>query len=467
MLEQAAAPGAPKQREALVQLGLAALAADDREGAERFLQSTEEPVPSGALYLRALLADRAGASPEAEETLTRLADHETGTGGSVYAVAARRLLGSAAERHGQHHEAGRRYRQALAAWPGDPAATVRLLRNELRERYAALSGGCESSVRDEAHSDMEAASGVGFGRFLVALNQWLDVASADGGGGTPPPLPEDGDPMALGPSRRLVLRALFAGGGTAEAAAWLAQCPEQAGGDPLLIALGALLPHLASLRTAWEGRATEADRRALRELQMPDAGGLADAPLLPLWRLAVQLALDPQGPMDLRTLLQTVEPEHQPEQASLIAALGLFAAGVAQRQAAAELWHRASFPPERLPAGLATVLTALAAYVAGDDGAFLQHYAELETAWPEHLPCSEEGLFLAAGRARVRANDLAPLTDSGGFIPPTLTALASPEVRELLGLAYARSAALDPNHSLPHLEQSLDFLTSLQKEPET
>ena len=449
----------PKGAEAAVQLGLVELAGGDLEAAADCLRQSGEPLSGSALYLAALLAERRGQDDSALHLLDRIVTADAQEG-SVYAAAAWRLRGALAERQGSAARAAEQYRHALVLWPGDRAAAARLGRIWLHEAWEGI--GADPEVRPEPalHGLWDDVAGIGWAAPLVQAREWLGFAAAGARGDTRVAAPQD--PAGAG-LRRLALWSLLTAGrlaqARAKARAWAAEAPEEDG----LAAADAILEGAAVVGALWKGRPSrklweEAGQAALRlavlRERRPEDRGLA------FWNDVIRLALDP-GLAETGELFPDgmAEGEGLRPRRAFAAVAGLFAEGPERRRAAAAL-ARELFATEALAGTwVQNAAACLVAFAAGSEDELLDRYAAVEER-VEELPCDPAGLYVAACEARLRAGAVDAITH--GVIPDSLADLTHPEVRRVVGSAYAvraaRSAERDVRAALKDCKQALELL---------
>ncbi len=456
-----------KSPEAQVQLGLLALAVGDLAEAEACLNALLPPLPPAAHYLAGLLYDRQGDVSHTRAALLPLeqAGQEVV---SVYVPAAHRLVGSLDERQDEPALASEQYRRALSFWPRDPVAVARLARLCLWRTCAGLRDGQPPQPEPALENLWPLCERVAWAADLPVLAAWLDAGwtgllptREDG-----PALPGGGLWSGRG-ARRILLRALLAAGHHDEAAghasAWSAEQPD----DPYLAAMAFLLARFPLIRGSWGCPPDHDVSAALEDARSRLARArdhLPDDPVVAFWHDVTRLALEPHLAQTEDLCRAGAPSDGRATTRGLVsAALGLFSRSLDRRRESADLCDRLLAELDLPDAALAHVLSGLAAYVRGDDNAFLDHYKHLEDGWPQAVPCAEAELFVAAGRARLRADDLDSLTNSSGFIPDSLADLTHPEIRQVLGLAFARRAAQavegSPALALECIQQAMDFLS--------
>lgn len=131
-----------------------------------------------------------------------------------------------------------------------------------------------------------------------------------------------------------------------------------------------------------------------------------------------------------------------------------------RRRAAADLASAgSSFPPGWSDLVSATVL-ALASWIRGDEDGYLSQYSRLAPHLDE-LPVDGRALWLAAARVWFRRGQWTRLTE--GELPACVEDLSHPEVRLIVGLAYARLAAdtSDSRAAERLVRQARDMLSDL------
>ena len=142
---------------------------------------------------------------------------------------------------------------------------------------------------------------------------------------------------------------------------------------------------------------------------------------------------------------------------TLSAVLGLFSEEQTRQRAALacqELAQAGAFAD----AGMESLVLCLAAYVTGDEQAYLAQYRLLEQDWPT-LPCSDADLYVAACQIRLRSQETEDIIY--GFIPEALSDLGDRRVRHAIGLAFAKSAALHASTNARTARGELDSALEL------
>jgi len=453
--------GGAKEVEAEIQLGMLELAGGGLDIAAERLRALPEPLPGPACYLAALLAEATGRPEEARRQLDRIVTAEPSVAG-VYAATAWRLKGRVEEREGRPDRAAELYRQALAGWPSDGAAAVRLGRILMHEGLRRLAAG-ESWRPDPALEEVERKTGaIPWARPIVELRDWLRLKPPNGEERDRPSLPSAPAGAAL---RRLAIRLLLDAGLRREAEqyarSWSAEEPE----DLPLAAAAAILSAAAKLRAFCEKGAPQPQRDSVESL----AGRLASLHLLcpsdralAFWRDAARLALTPEVSVtgDLFAAAPATDEDRLPARA-FAAVAGLFAEDAERRREAAHaccgLLHAFAEGAPRETAAF------LAAFADGGDDEILARYATVEERL-ETLPCEVAGAYVAACEARLRTGAVEAVTH--GAIPDSLAELSHPDVRRVVGLAYAASAARkaerDVRAALSEAQQAIELLADTE-----
>lgn len=444
----------PKAGDAHAQLGLIAVAQGDHETARAHLAEAAPGTGGAARHLAGLLDGDPGTEPGAEAG--QVAD------GALYAAAALRRAGAERERQGDAAGAAAAYREALARWPGDPVAGARLARIWLREVFEHLG-------RDQPHAAEPAlagfwdnpatpswASGLPRLQRLLVGEPGSDAAAAR----------LEGDPGPASAAWALLeLRRLVTGGRPDTAAQHAEQWSDGHDGGPLRVAaltLAAARETGALLR----GEADPARRRAAADL----LGGLEalaeDAQgdrRLAFWRRLLAFALDPSATrVDELAAASTGDTGDTAahDRRALVAFAGLFSTDTERRTLAAAQWAKPDTLDATAPVGeVAEVARCLAAHAAGNDAEFVRRFADLHHD-PGALPCELAELYVAASESCLRTGAVDVVTE--GDIPEQLADLADPDVRRVIGLAYAhraaRAAALDPRAALDDVVQAIELM---------
>lgn len=452
----------PKSVEARAQLGLLAVAQGDHDAAAEYLQQIPDPKPACAKYLAALLAERQGDAAEARHWLDNI--ESTAPRASVYVAAAHRLHGAIEERAGNSIAAVERYRRALSCWQNDFASAARLGRIWLREAYDRIRRRENVAPEPALDGRWSAVSNVGWATLLPTLHDWLVTAAQWADRPTrltlPPALLQSPAGAAL---KRLVVWTLMATGQTGKAAEVARAWAAQDAADPHLAAAVAILNgagDLSALYLNGGGGTARAQVEALTARLAAVRARLSSDPAIVFWYDAARLLLDPallEREQPFATVLS--DGNRPPSQRALAAVVGLFSPDAAHRQRAADLCQQlltdGAFADETTQAAV----TCLTACVSGSDGDFLNGYNVIEQDLSV-LPCDEAEIYVAASEARLRVGAIDDITH--GFIPDSLTELTHPDVRRVIGLAYARRAARDAEKdvraALNDLEQAMELL---------
>ncbi|HVR06925.1 MAG TPA: hypothetical protein VMW75_02660, partial [Thermoanaerobaculia bacterium] len=470
-----------KAIEAEVQLGMLALSAGDTAAASECLARVPQPLPPPACYLAALVAEREGRADETQQEVDRaLAAGPSPRG--VYAAAAWRLHGRLAEREGRAEEAAEAYRQALDRWPADRAAIVRLGRVRLRTELPRLGTGAAWRHDPALAALGEAASAIAWARPMAELREWL--LAAEPGEEMHPPLPgapagrrrrssrtrRDGarpplPPQPAGPAlERLALRLLLGAGRRREAAerasAWCATDHE----DLALAAAAAVLATALVLQSGAASGGAPARWAAVEGL----AGRLASLrlkgvsdPAVSFWHDATRLALAPELAATGELCVAAPADGGPPQRAAFAAVVRLFSSDAEWRRNAAEACRELLAEGAFAERSQHDAVAFLVAMAGADDDELVARYTAVE-AHLETVPCVASDAYVTASEARLRSGAVDAVTH--GAIPDSLAELDDPEVRRVVGLAYAlraaRRAERDPRGALNEAGQAIELLTA-------
>ena len=428
----------PKGPEARAQLALAALRRQDLASAARWLAGIEARFPA-VLYAQGLLEMRRGNLDRACASLQSLVTR-FGPATAPYGQAAERLLAAIAELQGNAAVAERLYRECLVTVPRDAVTSARLARLLLLREYSDAIPGIGADIQEINALLRQGSQTVDWcssyqllHRLLAGPTEQLDAVASELAAM---------DAASDRPSawRQLLLRRYLVAGAPTKALHLAADHPD----DPspefvrtrLILRSWALVEQLAAAPAPSElAIAVEAAAALIREI---DAVPAAAAEHLSQWRFflgqSIALAhapdaasaadawrdLAPQPWAELPALWSSEEPLRQQAAGELRALLDL---------AKSPAWARSHL-----------VLRAICDWILGNDDEYRTAYAALQTDL-DVLPIRGVSLWLAAARIAFARHEWGELLQ--GELPPCVADLAEPNVRFLLGLAYARAAAED------------------------
>jgi len=479
----------PKALEAKAQLALLAIRRNDLDTAEDYLTDLPVVFPA-ALYTQALLQARRGNIDKAYEMLSSY-DVRFGSVDSPYSAASKRLMAGLMERQGNINEAERLYRDTLATYPGDIAASACLGRILLRKLYVQAIEDIQNR-NDEVEALIKVASvnplncikwshthGILYSLLVCPEEQlsarYSEILSTY-------KTPEQALPFLQVITRRLlgarradeareVLEILKDEGSFAKNCSWYWRTRQILGAWHLLRRVWSpyKLPEQSVIdaevrniqakhmdnKTAfdiWSAVESKLRREALavcisQEVfqEIPDYIKQIDSSLsddsdeiMWRWRFLLQQALvlsDSLEPVFEADLWQKLEPwpgAYLP---------GLWASNPEEQTRAAQML--ASFiESEQLAWNREqrVLLQALIAKATGDEDVYLENYQLLEPVI-EDLPVEASSLWLEAASIWFRQKDWKQLLE--GKLPECIVDLSNPQVRLLIGLAYAQAAADD------------------------
>ncbi len=454
--------GGHKDAEAKAQLGLIVVGRGDLDLATEYSNQISEPHLPSARYLAALLAERRGDTQAAIQQLDEA--RNAGSLAGVYSAAAYRLHGVIDEREGRSESASEQYGHALTEWPEDAVAATRLGRIWMRESLEKIRHGHDPDRDPLQDEQWDAVAGQMEAGVLIALRALMLSCGAIGDTASPNRVPSllisSIRSTAL---RRLAIRVLLSLGQFEEATEAATTWAPEATGDPHLFAAKLILTaqrdFVASCQTSRSGQA----RAKMEELvgSFGDArGNLPTDPCLAFWHALARAVLDPSLPARENVFEGGLSDERlAPNRRAIAALFDLFAEDPQRRQDAVDVCRRLATEGAIGNERTSVVVSCLAAYVSGDDNDFLQHYRALERELSS-FPCDEATMYLAASEARLRVGAVDEVT--GGFIPDTLADLADPDVRRVMGFAYAQQAARQaeksPRNAIRDLNQALELL---------
>lgn len=447
----------PMSDDAHAQLGLIAVVTGDLDAAHGHLSQTSTARCDAARHLATVLATDPVDEAEADSaTLVT----------PLYAAAALRRKGAERERNGDRVGAAQDYRQALSLWPADHVAGARLARVWLREAFEKIKRGedfsPEPALTDYRADAIEVSwSTVSWPTCLPTLHRLLMGGKAPDELDSAPSeesFAQHGEGWAL-----LKLRRLVADGHPERAAMLATRWVDDMPNAVQLRTAAAVLTAAARARAILHDSSDAAARRMAGDSLQELSTLLQDRPddlQLRFWRQLISFALDPStAEVDKLYDRTTGIAELSDAQQAFVAVIGLFSSDAERRRTAAAYWaelHAAGAVPE---SRVRDVASCMAAHAAGNDYDFLDLFAVVDCD-PDALPCELAALFVAASEARLRIGAIDAVTH--GSIPDDLADLANPDVRNVVGLAYARRAAgaaeHDPRAALDDLEQAIDFI---------
>ena len=459
----------PKKVEALAQLGLIALKENNIEKADEYLkQILNSQTPISALYLAALLAEQKGKNEEMHRRITQIEEIDI-SNTSIYSIANYRLQGALGERKGNYVVAAEKYRQALFYCPVDYVAAARLARTWLRENYHRVQNGQILISEPLSKKHWSVIKQIKWAEKLPMLRDCLALGSDKIDSSTQLIFPADLlQSQGRNALRRLALRSLLTVGQVETVRRYLQIWLDKDSANPYLVAVETILELSRNLKIFCQNSNKSA-------LEIKDSQTKLEELVARIAKLSLQLPSDPAIEFwhDLtKVILNPILSETEElfvsiltertiseEQRSLAAVINLFSENLEQRKQAAILCQQfldnGFFADEKIKKAIACLVACL----NGSDQKFLESYRDVESDLSA-LPCEEAQLYLVACKARLRMGEIDEVTD--GIIPNSLAELDHPEVRRLIGLAYAQRAVGNARKNvrvaLKDLEQASDLL---------
>ena len=429
----------PLDSDARGQLALLELGAGKTEQAEQWLREARADLP-GVRYARALVFARRGAPELVREQIDSLAGRRV-LEGSAYDVPARRLMAATLERLGLEKEAEDLRAGILAAQPLDEITIARHSRRKLKLAYEmARASDLDRACADSLTVILVPVQTVAWRRQHSVLREMLTGSGKllRGLAGPIKDMAQDGLPLQ---SWRQILTRRLLCQGNPEAAMDVALSIDPGSAPDRIRRTQAILSAWHLLSRSWSSPGPDSDiSKVLVEcgehLQQIGNGRTDEAVefWLHLVRKGIKIAADPDGKESFRPW-----PEFDSHPFGKVP--GLWAADPEVRKQSVEgLAADLELGDWRFREKQVLLLRALSAWARGADPAYLDSYGYLQPVLDE-LPVGGPQLWVASGLIHFSKRDWKMILESE--LPDCVADLANDDVRLLISLAYARSAAED------------------------